>query len=79
MSVNLKPSPPITIHAAGALAEGSVEWAAVDKELKARQAAAAKALAAAAAAAAGPKGKEAAAGPKGGKVAAAAKKAAPVV
>jgi len=31
--VNLKPSPPITITAAGALLPGSKEWAAVDKNI----------------------------------------------
>lgn len=31
--VNLKPSPPITITAAGALLPGSKEWAAVDKSI----------------------------------------------
>jgi hypothetical protein len=65
MSVNLKPSPPVVIKAAAQIAEGSAEWAAVDKELKAKAAAAAKAQAAAAgAAAAGSKGKEAKEGGK---------------
>ena len=34
ISVNLRPSPPIVIKAAGGIAAGTPEWAAVDKELR---------------------------------------------
>ena len=51
-SVSFRPAAPVRVHACGRLAEGSAEWAAVDKALEAARAAAAKVSAAAAAAAA---------------------------
>jgi len=58
-SVSFRPAAPVRVHACGRLAEGSAEWAAVDKALEAARAAAAKVSAAAAAAAAAAKAKEA--------------------
>ena len=51
-SVSFRPAAPVRVHACGRLAEGSAEWAAVDKALEAARAAAAKAKAAPPAAAA---------------------------